>query len=185
MSRRKRDCHDIFATQVEPTEHAAQLSEAQSSATAQQPPGGGQQDVASTAADERTAAAHAEELQSQAEADDAEETGVEDDDEDEEGEEEEGEEEEEDDDDDDLEFVGFSEEELAAQDLLFAQDVLSAEDLRTEGTDHRCGAFDIVCREPIGWFLLRRRYPSGRIVNLEPRHPCPHSQTGTLLCDWR
>lgn len=44
------------------------------------------------------------------------------------------------DEDDGVEFVGFSEEELAAQDLLFAQDVLSEEDLSTAGTDHRCGA---------------------------------------------
>ena len=49
-------------------------------------------------------------------------------------------EDEEDDDGDDPAFVGFSEEELAAQDLLYAQDVLSEEDLQTEGTDHRCGA---------------------------------------------
>ena len=44
------------------------------------------------------------------------------------------------DDGDDLAFVGFTEEELAAQDMLFAQDVLSEEDLSTAGTNHRCGA---------------------------------------------
>ncbi len=65
----------------------------------------------------------------------------EDEDEDEEDKDEDEEEEEEDDDDgEDVRFAGFTEAELAAQDLLFAQDVLSEEDLRTEGTDHRCGA---------------------------------------------
>ncbi len=67
------------------------------------------------------------------------EDGNDEDEDDEEGDEDE-EEEEDEDDGEDVRFAGFTEAELAAQDLLFAQDVLSEEDLRTEGTDHRCGA---------------------------------------------
>ena len=71
---------------------------------------------------------------------DEEDEGEDDDEDDDEAEEDEDVDEDEEDDGEDVPFAGFTEAELAAQDLLFAQDVLSEEDLRTEGTDHRCGA---------------------------------------------
>ena len=146
--------HLQFTTQADLAALAAQPSEVQSSATAQQQQGKGLQDAVSIApADDRTAAIRGEERQEQVEGDDEKEAGAEDEDED--GDEDEEKAAEEDEDDDDLEFVGFSEEELAAQDLLFAQDVLSAEDLQTEGTDHRCGGLLFVPDQPLCQVVMR------------------------------